>query len=123
LEPGCAFQRLNAPCIVLGHSDAEATNITPETVQTFLPCGRRLVDEDLEIPAGDIVTQNIVTRGSLHIGAGARVLGSVKSNHHLTVGAGVRVEGSLISASTMHIGPDCRISGPVIAERGMAIGT
>jgi hypothetical protein len=121
LESGCAFQRLNAPRIVLGHSDAEKTNIGAETAPTSLPGGRRLVDEDLEIQAGEIVSANIVTRGRMHIGAGARVLGSVKSQEHMALEAGVHVEGSLISASTMHIGPDCLITGPVIAERGIAI--
>jgi cytoskeletal protein CcmA (bactofilin family) len=121
LESGCAFQRLNAPYIVLGRSNANATDIPPETVENCLPGGRRLVDEDLEIAAGAIVSANIVTRGRLHIGAGARMLGSVKSSRHLRVDAGVRVEGSLISASTMQIGPDCRINGPVIAERRIAI--
>ena len=123
LDSGCAFQRLNAPRIALGHSKAEAADDSAAAVQTALPGGRRLVDEDLEIEAGEIVSTNIVTRGSLHIGAGARVLGSVKSAQHMSVGAGVRVEGSLISASTMHIGPDCRVSGPVIAEHGIAIET
>jgi hypothetical protein len=121
LESGCAFQRLNAPCIALGHSRTEVTEVAAETVPTSPPAGRRLVDDDLEIRAGDIVTTSIVTRGKLHIGAGARVLGSVKSSQHMRVEADVRVEGSLISASTMHIGPDCRITGPVIAEHGMTI--
>jgi hypothetical protein len=123
LEFGCAFQRLNAPCIALGQLKAEADGVAAEPVETFLPTGRRLIEEDLEIHAGDVVTTNIVTRGRLHIGAGARVLGSVKSNQHMTVDAGVCVEGGLISASTMHIGPHCRITGPVIAEHGMAIET
>jgi hypothetical protein len=123
LESGCAFQRLNAPCISLGQPNAEAVDDPAETQQTSLPGSRRLFDEDLEIDAGEVVSTHIVTRGKLHIGAGARVLGSVKSNLQMTVEAGVRVEGSLISASTMHIGPDCRIAGPVIAERGMAIET
>jgi hypothetical protein len=123
LESGCAFQRLNAPRIVLGRLDAEEATISTETVPTTLPGGRRLVDEDLEIQAGEIVSANIVTRGKLHIGAGARMLGSVKSHEHMTLEAGVLVEGSLISASTMSIGPDCRITGPVIAERGIAIET
>jgi hypothetical protein len=123
LESGCAFQRLNAPRIVLGRSGAEETNARAETRPTSVPGGRRLVDEDLEIQAGEIVSANIVTRGRLHIGAGARVLGSVKSHKHMVLGAGVHVEGSLISASTMHIGTDCRITGPVIAERGIAIET
>jgi cytoskeletal protein CcmA (bactofilin family) len=123
LESGCAFQRLNAPCIALGYSKAEVPDDVAETGEISLPIGRRLVDEDLEIKAGEVVTINIVTRGRLHIRAGARVLGSVKSNQHMTLDANVSVEGSLISASTMHIGPDCRIAGPVIAEHGMAIET
>jgi len=123
LESGCAFQRLNAPRIVFGRSDAEETSLGAETVPAPLPGGRRLIDRALEIQAGEIVSANIVTRGRLHIGAGARVLGSVKSHGHIALEAGVHVEGSLISASTMHIGTDCRITGPVIAEHGIAIET
>lgn len=123
LESGCAFQRLNAPCIALGHSNSEAIEADSEIKQTSLPTDRRLVDEDLEIRAGDVVSTNIVTRGKLHIGAGARLLGSVKSSQHMRVGPDVRVDGSLISASTMHIGPDCHIAGPVIAEHSMTIET
>ena len=123
LESGCAFQRLNAPRIVLGSCYLEETNVGAETAPTTVPGGRRLVDEDLEIQAGEIVSANIVTRGRLHIAAGARVFGSIKSHKHMVLDAGVRVEGSLISASTIHIGPDCRITGPVIAEHGIAIET
>jgi predicted acyltransferase (DUF342 family) len=123
LESGCAFQRLNAPHIALGRSGAEETDVSADTVLNPSLRGRRLVDEDLEIRAGEIVSENIVARGKLHIGAGARVLGSVKSHKHMALEAGVRVDGSLISASTMHIGPDCRITGPVISEHGMEIET
>jgi predicted acyltransferase (DUF342 family) len=123
LDSGCTFQRLNAPRIVLGYPRAEKTNASIEISSPALPSGRRLVDEDFEIQAGEIVSANIVTRGKLHIGAGAHVLGSVKSHEHMVLEAGVRVEGSLISASTMRIGPDCRITGPVIAEREIAIET
>jgi len=123
MESGCAFQRLNAPRIALGRSDAEETDDGAETSPTPLPPGRRLVDEDLEIQAGEIVSANIVARGTVHIGAGAQVFGSVKSHKQMALEAGVRVEGGLISASTMHIGRDCRITGPVIAEHGMAIET
>jgi len=123
MDSGCVFQRLNAPRIVLGRSDVEVTNVDIETVQTTQPGCRRLVDEDLEIQAGEIVSANIVTRGKLHVGAGAQVFGSVKSHEHMTLDAGVHVGGSVISASTMHIGPGCRITGPVIAEHGIAIET
>ena len=123
LESGCAFQRLNAPRIVLGHSCAEGTDVGSGGLSPTQPTGRRLVDGDLEIQPGEIVSANIVTRGKLHIGAGAQVLGSVKSHEHMVLEAGVHVEGSLISASTMRIGPNCRITGPVIAEREIAIET
>jgi hypothetical protein len=123
LESGCAFQRLNAPRIKLGRLDEEESDIAVETTRAPLTHGRQLVDEDLEIQAGQIISANIVTRGRLHIGAGARVLGSVKSHKHMVLDAGVRVEGSLMSASTMRIGPDCHIAGPVVAEHGIAIDT
>jgi predicted acyltransferase (DUF342 family) len=123
LESGCAFQRLNAPRILLGHLHMEEASGDRKTVLAPLPGGRRLVNEDLEIQPGEIVSENIVTRGMLQIGAGARVLGSVKSHKHMVIEHGVDVRGSLISASTMHIGPNCRIAGPVIAERGIVIET
>jgi predicted acyltransferase (DUF342 family) len=123
LESGCAFQRLNAPRIVLGRSNTEETSVDTETLLRALPSRRQLVDEDFEIQPGEIVTANIVTRGRLHIGAGARVLGSIKSHGHMALNAGVHVEGSLISASTVRIGRDCRITGPLIAEREIAIET
>lgn len=123
LESGCAFQRLNAPRILLGRPDMEAASGDKETVLAPLHRGRRLVNEDLEIQPGEIVSEDIVTRGRLQIRAGARMLGSVKSHKHMVLEAGVHVAGSLISASTMHIGPDCRITGPAIAERGIVIET
>src|SRR6202790_2353118 len=52
LESGCAFQRLNAPRIVLGRSGAEETNVSTECLSPTQPTGRRLVDGDLEIQPG-----------------------------------------------------------------------
>ena len=52
LEFGCAFQRLNAPRIALGHLNAGATDVAAETVEPLLPVGRRLIEEDFEIQAG-----------------------------------------------------------------------
>jgi hypothetical protein len=123
LESGCAFQRLNAPRIALGWSSPTETEPAEEMSPTSAPTVRRVVEEDLVIQPGEIVSTNIVTRGKLRIGAGAQVLGSVKSHGQMAIEAGVRIRGSLISSSTMHIGPDCRINGPVIAEHGMAIDT
>ncbi len=126
LQSGCVFQRVGAPVIVAGFSDAvsiqsssQPTSATADA--TPPPPGRTLYDGNLEIRAGEVVAGSIVTRGKLHIGAGAHVLGSVKSNGHLTIDSGVSVDGSLVGGMTTHVGPNCRIGGPVLAERGMVI--
>jgi cytoskeletal protein CcmA (bactofilin family) len=128
LQPGCIFQRLNAPRIAMGCaeavieesrcavSDSDANEHIPEQSRR-----RRLIEGDWKIQPGEVVAENIVTRGSLRIGAGAKILGSVKSNGELIVEASVIVEGSLIGSATMHIGPRCQIGGPVIAEHEMRI--
>lgn len=127
LQSGCLFQRVNAPLIIAGFSDARAGALAPQHSNAVhdlpvpLPPGRTLYDGDLEIRAGEVVAESIVTRGKLHIGSGARILGSAKSNAHMTVESGASVEGSLVSGTTMHVGTNCRIGGPVLAERGMVI--
>lgn len=121
LGTGSRFQRLNAPRISFAHSCATSSEASWLFDSGSLPRSRELVDEDLNISAGEVVTTNIVTRGKLHIGTGARVLGSAKSNQEMSLGERVLVQGSLVSASTMRIGRDCRINGPVIAERGIRI--
>jgi len=130
LRDGCFFQRLHAPRIVFGRTDtaAEAQGRGPSDHfggpgATSVAASRRLVDGDLEIGRGEVVTGSIVSRGQLHIGAGARILGSVKSNRRMTLESGISIAGSVVSASAMQIGFNCRIAGPVIAEQGIAIGS
>jgi hypothetical protein len=128
LQSGCRFQRLNAPRIRMGSLvaalAAQGTS-SPDVASSEWNRDRfrrrKLIEGDWEIGSGELVTEDIVTRGQLRIGAGARVLGSVKSNGDLIVESGVTVEGSLISTARMHIGPRCQIRGPVIAEHGMVI--
>jgi cytoskeletal protein CcmA (bactofilin family) len=128
LQSGCFFQRLNAPCIVMGSPEvtADGNGSFASAISTVeptpeRPARRRLIEGDWEIQPGEVVRENIVSRGKLHIGAGARIFGSAKSNSEMVVGPDVVVEGSLISAATMHIGPRCQIRGPVISEREMVI--
>jgi len=128
LKAGCFFQRLHAPRIAFGSAAENSSpdaglnfDVAAEPISSSVAAGRRLVDDDLDIPAGEVVKSSIVTRGALRIGAGARILGSAKSNRHAAVESGVVVVGSLISASTMHVGADCQILGPVIAEQEMLI--
>jgi predicted acyltransferase (DUF342 family) len=127
LQSGCGFQRLNAPRIVLGDEtsapDSSGDPFSEASGPTPLeqPRQRKLIEGDWEIMPGEIVTENIVTRGKLHIGTGAKIFGSVKSNGELTVEPGVTLAGSLIGAATIHIGGGCKIRGPVIAEYRMTI--
>ena len=128
LQSGCVFQRLNAPRIAIGCGSASvehshrALSDSVAGEQSFeQPRQRILIEGDWEIQPGEVLAQNIVTRGKLRIGAGATILGSVKSNGDLFVEAGVIVAGSLICAAAMRIGPQCQIRGLVIAEREMLI--
>src|SRR2546423_583913 len=124
VEQGCTFLRINAPRIELGTplSAKESVGVSNNAVSGRHP-GRLLYDGDFEIPAGEIIHNNIVTRGRLVIRAGARVGGSVKSNKDMLLEDGVTVEGSVISAERMLIGRNCVVHGPVIAERKMVIRT
>ncbi|MGD0965540.1 MAG: hypothetical protein ABSA57_16740 [Candidatus Acidiferrales bacterium] len=128
LHSGCFFQRLNAPRIATGSASvatgsrlSAASDIPTEKPVPAKPNSRRLIEGDWEIQSGAVITENIVTRGSLRIGSGVRIAGSAKSSGEMVVGPDVVVEGSLISAASMHIGPRGLIGGPVIAERAMVI--
>jgi cytoskeletal protein CcmA (bactofilin family) len=128
LQPGCMFQRLHAPRIMLGcapETDHAIMESERSESRQFSATAtrRRLVEGDVEIRSGEVIAEDIIARGKLHIGAGAKVLGSVKSNQDLVLDAGVSVAGSLISAGTLQIGPQCRVRGPVLAERRIEIGS
>ncbi len=126
LQSGCMFQRLHAPRIVMGCA-SEMDNAAMESDRSdsrrfsATATRRRLVEGDVEIRSGEVVAEDIIARGKLHICTGARVLGSVKSNQDLVLDAGVSVAGSLISSRTLRVGPQCRIGGPVLAERRIEI--
>ncbi len=125
LHADCSFLRLNAPRIEIGHTNDGATAANPgfpaSTGAGLLQ--RFLHDGDFEIHAGQVISGNVVVRGTLLIRAGARVSGSVKSVKDMVLEDGVAVEGSLISARKMRIGPHCSIHGPVVAERELAVAT
>ena len=127
LHSDCSFLRLNAPRIEIGPAtmpgDAISSNSILPAHGDSAPSQRFLHDGDFEVPAGRVISSNIVIRGKLRIRSGARVCGSVKSEKGIVLEDGVSVEGSLISASQMSIGPHCSIHGPVVAERELTIAT
>lgn len=128
LQAGCRFQRLHAPRIVMGcaRGSSDVTEEAPGPASrgnAGVAGRRRLIEGDAEIRAGEVVAEDIIARGTLHIGPGAKVLGSVKSDRDLMVDEGASVTGSLISAGTLHVGRLCRIHGPVLAEHRIEFGS
>jgi cytoskeletal protein CcmA (bactofilin family) len=129
LEPGCRFERLNAPRVSFGEplpADApgpltpwEAKDV-PDLVEDA--AGRWLVRRRLEVPAHRRIESDIVVTGELVIGEGTRIVGSLKGHGDVRLGAGVVVEGAVVSWRDLAIGPGCRIHGPLVAERDARIG-
>jgi len=122
LAPDCRFQRLHAPRIVLGHLSKNRSANSAET-QRDRPLARRLIDGDFHIHAGEVISDNLVARGTLHIGPGARMVGSVKGHGSVVLEERVVVSGSLISSGELRIGRACRIGGPILAERRIEISS
>jgi hypothetical protein len=130
LEPGCRFERLNAPRVAFGAPVAPAP---PGTLEPWTAkdvpglvedaAGRWLVRDRLEIPARRLVTSDIVATGELLVGEGTRIVGSVKSHGDLRLAPGATVEGAVVSGRELEIGAGCRAGGPVVAERDARVGT
>jgi hypothetical protein len=132
LEPGCRFERLNAPVVAFGTpvgTPAGTPAVLAPWTASDVPdlvedaAGRWLVRRRLEIPAHRLVTSDIVVTGELHVGEGTRIVGSVKSHGDLHLAAGAVVEGSVVTWRDVVIGPGCSVRGPVLAERDARIGT
>lgn len=127
LQAQCSFLRLNAPRIETGREanrrDAPSPNVNIAPNPGLAVAQRFLHDGDFEILSAQVISNNIVIRGNLHIGSGARICGSVKGAKDIVLEDGVSVEGSLISARKMRIGSHCVIHGPVVAERELEIAT
>ena len=122
LHRGCAFQRLNAPCIELGEVNAQLLLPVPGTETPAEAVPQRFLHEgDYEIAAGAVLVGNLCVRGDLVIRRGARVLGSVKSGARLTVEPSASIAGGLVSMQEMHIGKGSSVHGPIIAERRLVI--
>lgn len=130
LEPGCRFERLNAPRVAFDQPAAPAVPgplepWTAKDVPGLLEdaAGRWLVRRRLEIPPRRLVNSDIVVTGELVVGEGTRIVGSLKSHGDLRLAPGVTVEGAVVSWRDLEIGRGCRVSGPVVAERDARIGT
>jgi len=131
------FDRLGAPSIIVGSgSEIVGRPPVPESMPAFERPERARdmgdairVEEDCVVPAGVLVTGNLVVAGSLQIGIGARIEGSVKAHGEIQVASGAVVVGSVVSRKAITIGQRCWVRGPIISEeqlriaRGTMIGT
>lgn len=128
LAPPCLFQRMHAPRIVMGSARpktceaADAIRLE-KTGEHKTPLTRRLAEGNVEIGSGEVVTENLVARGTLRLRAGSQVLGSVKGYRSVVLDERVHVRGSLISSGELHIGTECRVGGPILAEHQVQIAS
>jgi cytoskeletal protein CcmA (bactofilin family) len=84
---------------------------------------RVIVSRSLAIPAGSVVTGNLVVRGDLRIGAHSRVIGSVKSHGRLTVEPYSHIAGGAVSTDSIDVQRGAILGGPVVAEHDVILRT
>jgi cytoskeletal protein CcmA (bactofilin family) len=131
LEAGCRFERLHAPTVAFAApgppapQNGERRVLELADVERVIEAaaGRWLVRGSLTVPAGRLVTSDLVVTGSLRISAGARVAGSVKSHGDLILEDRACVDGSVVTERDLRVGRSCRIGGPVSAEGDAFVGT
>jgi predicted acyltransferase (DUF342 family) len=134
LAPGCEFERLHAPRIVIGEpAPAAQVGEAPELpvlgpggikggVVVATNAGRWLIRGNVEIPANVRVETNLVVTGKCRLSRGVVLAGSVKAHGDLVLEPQVRVTGGTVTERRLFVGRNCRLEGAVIAERTAEIG-
>jgi predicted acyltransferase (DUF342 family) len=142
LEPGCRFERLHAPTVLvsqrsqgeselLSASNAGALTSAHESDDTdlFDARPRMRVQGDFVVPAGDSLRANVIATGEFRVERGASFFGSVKSYRDTVIGEGASVHGSIACGGTAYVGHEAVLSGPLMAEedvylsRGSCVGS
>lgn len=125
------FDRLGAPAVLTGPGAAPAPMPpVPERMLPFEPPEKRArlmgdvlrIEGDVTVPAGTLVTGNLVVGGRLRLGPAARVRGNVKAHGQVELATAAVVEGSLVSREAIEIGGQCWVGGPVISEAALQLG-
>jgi cytoskeletal protein CcmA (bactofilin family) len=126
LAPGCRFERVHAPVVLIGCDDVPGDLQRPAQYAgrsiMDIKLGRVLAGGDFRLDCGDVLQGHVIAAGSVWLGAGTRVHGSVKSRHEAHVGRGAEIQGALVSSATLTIAGSSHIRGPVIAESELVIG-
>lgn len=123
------FDRLAAPRIgVAGGGSLDPlpsptpTPFAPPTDRTRAVGDHLRVEGDLSVPAGAVLTGNLVITGHFTLGPGAHLIGSVKVHRSAHLEAGAVVDGAVISRSEVAAGFRVTIGGPLVAEESVHLG-
>ncbi len=131
LEEGCRFERLHAPVVAFGAPEplppgnGDRALLEAKDVRGLVEAaaGRWLIHGPFDLPAGRLVTADVVATGRVRIGRGARVAGSVKSHREVVLEDKACVDGSVVCGRGLRVGRACRIGGPVVAEGDAVVGS
>jgi cytoskeletal protein CcmA (bactofilin family) len=123
---GCAFERVNAPVILVELEEVpehlrRASIYGKRSIMDFR-LGRLRANGDFHLAAGDMLQGHVIAAGAVSADDGTRVVGSIKSHRGTHIGANAEIHGTLASAADMQIGKGCYVRGPVLAEGELVIG-
>ncbi|MBK6736251.1 MAG: hypothetical protein IPG61_19720 [bacterium] len=133
LEPGCGFERLNAPVITFGAAAPapgplgvapDAAPLVEADIHGLVDTtgGRWLVKGDFELPAGRRLEHDLVVDGTVILREGSHLQGSLKSHGRFSAERGVTVTGSIVGQRDVAFGAGCRIGGPIVSEQALTLG-
>lgn len=123
VDPSSCFARLHAPLIQFGArrvsphpTSTEATKPHAPLVRRARRQRRRIIGAPVTLPAGAVVTRDLIVRGPLNIGANCRIEASIKAHGLVTVGNRTHISGSIVSTDDIDVGREVEVGGSVIAE-------
>jgi carbonic anhydrase/acetyltransferase-like protein (isoleucine patch superfamily) len=122
VEEGTSFEWLSAPRIEFGARRDSAIPIEHAPAPAAPTLAPRCIDDDLDIPAGSQIDEDLIVSGQVRVGEGSTIRRSIKSHRTLELSRGVSVRGSLVSNTDVVVADDCAIGGIVVAERSIQIG-
>jgi len=123
------FDRLAGPRIAVAGGGSLAplpspapTPFEPPADRTQVVGDHRRIEGDFTVPAGSVVTGNLVVTGVMTLGPGAHLIGSLKTHRSVRLEAGAVVDGAVVSRAEVMAGFRTTIGGPVVAEEAIHLG-
>ncbi len=127
LSEGVRFQRIAAPRIELGWPQRELKRDMKERPLMVAPAhvtisaSRWMVNGDLDVPAGQSITADVIVSGKLRVGRDAAILGGVRCDVLVAHEDSIFMR-SVIATGRMVFGARCHVTGPVVVEGEVVLG-